>query len=190
MSLTVCHECKRDVSTEAKKCPGCGAKIRAPKKPMSSTTKLLLSILALAFCASISIQSQKTKEAVLAENRRVTSMSPQQREKEKNDKIKRDYQLKLAGAGALSLRNSMKDPEAFELKSVVVKPNGIACYDYRSKNSFGAILPSSAVMTSHGKIFTPEKNNKAFVSYWNRECTNADGDEITDTVKAVLVGVH
>jgi hypothetical protein len=42
MALTKCHECGQDVSTQAKACPTCGAKVKKP-----SGTRLILFLLAV-----------------------------------------------------------------------------------------------------------------------------------------------
>ena len=183
MALIACHECKHEVSTEAKTCPNCGAKVRPQKKPMSSTMKVLLGLLGVGFLASVMVEGNKKEETKNAEEQRVASMTPEQQTKEKAAKAKRDTQLQMAGAGALTLKNAMKDPGAFELKSLVVKPNGTACYEYRAKNSFGATFPGSAVLSSKGKLLTQEQGRNSFVAVWNRECTPAGGDEIADLVK-------
>ena len=183
MALITCQECKHEVSTEAKTCPNCGAKVRPPKKPMSSTMKVLLGLLGIGLLASVMVEDNKKDEVKKTEEQRVASMTPEQRENEKAAKAKRDTQLQMAGAGALTIKKAMKDPEAFELKSLVVKPNGTACYEYRAKNSFGAILPSSAVLSSKGTLLTQERDGNSFVAVWNKECTPAGGDEIADLVK-------
>jgi hypothetical protein len=183
MALIACQECKHEVSTEAKTCPNCGAKVRPPKKPMSSTMKVLLGLLGVGFLASVMVDGNKKDESRRAEEERVASMTPEQRENEKAARAKRDTQLQMAGAGALTIKKAMKDPEAFELKSLVVKPNGTACYEYRAKNSFGAIFPGSAVLSSNGKLLTQEKDGNSFVTVWNKECTPAGGDEIAGFVK-------
>ena len=183
MALIACQECKREVSTEAKTCPHCGAKVRLPKKPMSTKTKVVLGIFGALFIASATIENLKKDEAKKEEVQRVAALTPEQLAKEKAAKAKRDTQLQMAGAGALTIKKAMKDPEAFELKSLVVKPNGSACYEYRAKNSFGATLPSSAVLSPKGKLFTHERDGNSFVTVWNKECTPAGGDEIADLVK-------
>ncbi len=50
MALIKCHECGKEVSTEAAKCPNCGAKV---KKPTSLATKLLLGVLGLGVVAAM-----------------------------------------------------------------------------------------------------------------------------------------
>jgi hypothetical protein len=95
----------------------------------------------------------------------------------------RGAKLQAAAAGALALQRAMKDPEAFQLTSAVLKPNGTACYEYRAKNSFGAILPSTAVLTAAGKMLAREQDGNTFVKVWNKECTVAGGEEITDVIR-------
>lgn len=90
----------------------------------------------------------------------------------------RDRQLQAAGAVALTLRRAAKDPEAFELKSAVVHQDGVACYEYRAKNSFGAMFPGEAVMRADGKVLVHETHGNAFVSAWNKLCTRPGGDDI------------
>jgi hypothetical protein len=103
------------------------------------------------------------------------------------DKKKRDAQLQLAGAGASALKRAAKDPETFELKSLFFMPSGAACYEYRAKNSFGAILPGSAVLTVSGKMLLKERDGNTFVNAWNKECTVNGGEEIAPFVKRLGV---
>ena len=77
----------------------------------------------------------------------------------------------------------MKAPHALTLTLLVVKPSGAACYEYRAKNSFGAILPGSAVPTSRGRMLTEEQNGNEFMQAWNKEYTVQGGDEISDMVR-------
>lgn len=97
-------------------------------------------------------------------------------EKNRND------QLKAAAGGAIFLKRMMKDPEAFELKSLVVIPNGTACYNYRAKNSFGAIFPSSAVLSVSDKsirMLTQEHDGNVFANVWDKNCMLGGGTDHT-----------
>ena len=185
MALIACLECKHEVSTASKSCPSCGAKTRVPKRPMSTITKALLAVLGVGVIAIAAVDSGKKEESRKTAERRIASMSPEQIESLKVVKKKRDSQLQAAGIGALTLKNSMKDPEAFELKSMVVKINGAACYEYRAKNSFGATFPGSAVLSPAGKLLVQERDRNLFVALWNKECVPSGGDEIADYVKRV-----
>ena len=88
-----------------------------------------------------------------------------------------------AAAAAKMLKQAMKDPEAFSLTSLLLMPDGAACYEYRAKNSFGAILPGSAVLTTAGKMLTHEHNGNAFVNAWNKTCTVSGGEELSALMK-------
>lgn len=186
MALFPCSQCKREISDEAKTCPNCGAKVRPLKKPMSGTMKLLLVFLGIGFVTIVAIQSKTQEESRIAEQKRAASVTPEQRENERAAKALRDAQLQVAGAATMTLKKSMKDPEAFTLRSLVVKPNGTACYEYRAKNGFGAVFPSSAVRTPKGTFLMQERDGNSFVALWNKECTAVGGDEIADVVNKVL----
>lgn len=82
-------------------------------------------------------------------------------------------------AGARQLRASAKDPETFELKSAVVRPDGTACYVFRAKNSFNAMLESSAVLLPGKKpTLLVEGHHDGFVAAWNKRCTVAGGENV------------
>ena len=83
----------------------------------------------------------------------------------------------------------MKDPAAFELTSLVLKPDGTACYEFRGKNSFGATFPSAAVATPKGKLLMEERDKNAFVKAWNAGCTSAGGDDLTALVKQNIMKI-
>ncbi|MDD2765304.1 MAG: zinc ribbon domain-containing protein [Opitutaceae bacterium] len=189
MALIKCSECSHDVSTEAKICPNCGAKVKY-KKPTSRTTWLLGGLFAAAIIGGVT-SSNSTHEsrqtAAAAEAAREAAMSPEQKAQKAAAKAKHDAQIQQAAAGALALKRGMKDPTAFELTSLVLKTDGSACYDYRAKNTFGAILPSSAVVTSKGKLLLQERDKNAFVKAWNDACTKDGGDDLTVLVKRTIL---
>lgn len=179
MPLVKCHECGKDVSTEAKTCPSCGAKV---KKPTSRAVKLIgvafvVAVIGTAITGNNALQTQQS-----AESTRRAALSPEQRATEDAAKAKRDIELQTAAAGAIRLKNAMKDPAAFELTSLVVKPDGAACYEYRAKNSYGATFPSAAVLTTKGKMLLKEHDGNTFVNAWNKACTPPGGDEIASFV--------
>lgn len=177
MALIKCHECGNEVSTEAKVCPKCGAKVVVPKtkKPTSTSTKVIGVLGVIAVIAVISSTKQQNEQLAEAKS----NLTPEQ----KAANAKRDAQLQWAAMGAIDLKKHMKDPEAFDLTSLYVTKSGYGCYEYRAKNSFGAILPSSAVLTPKGKMFTKEHQEGEFTKTWNRECTQSGGDEIAALVK-------
>jgi len=184
MALIKCGECGNDVSTAAKTCPKCGAKVT---KRTSRATKALGALFGVAIIAGIVQSNDETVAKQKAETARQAAMTPEQRAAEEAAKTKRTAQIQLAGAGAVALKKSMKDPTAFELTSLVLMPDGTACYEFRGKNSFGAIFPTSAVATSKGKLLTQERDKNAFVKAWNDACTKAGGEDLTTIVKQILL---
>lgn len=183
MPIVKCHECGKDVSTEAKTCPSCGVKV---KNPTSRAVKLI----GLAFTVAVigtAITGNNNQPQQNAESSRRASLTPEQRATEDAAKAKRDTQLQTAAAVALRLKNATKDPAAFELTTLIVKPDGTACYEYRAKNSFGAILPSSAVLTTKGKMLLREHDGNSFVSAWNKACVPPGGDDIATIVTRTIL---
>jgi DNA-directed RNA polymerase subunit RPC12/RpoP len=186
MALIKCEECGNDVSTEAKACPKCGAKIKY-KKPTSRTTMIIGGLFAISMVAGIATSNNAAVEKQSAEAARKAAMTPEQKAAEDAAKAKRTTQIQRAGAGALALKKGMKDPTAFELTSLVLKPDGTACYEFRGKNSFGAVFPTAAVATSKGKLLTQERDKNAFVKAWNDGCTVTGGDDLTTLIKRNLL---
>jgi hypothetical protein len=172
MALVACHECKKEVSTEAKTCPACGAKVRKPPKQVSRNTLIILGLLALAF-VGVSIEGQKAREQEAA------AKTPAQRAAEQKERT----QDALAAVGAATLKKAMKDPQSFSLTSLVVMDDGAACYKYRAVNSFGASLPSRAVLLPSGKMFTEDHDGNSFVNAFNKGCAKKMGREIVKIVE-------
>jgi len=188
MALFPCHECGQKISTESKICPQCGAKSRPPGSNRAKYLFGFLAILVLVTCMhesdKLKLQTENAKQEAAA---REAAKSPAQRASEAAAKKKRDAQLTLVAAGIKSLRQGMKDPSAFDLTSAIVMPNGTGCVEYRGKNSFGAILPGSAVVTASGKVLVQERHGNTFVAAWNGSCTAAGGDDITAMVRQVVL---
>jgi hypothetical protein len=180
MALLTCPDCKQPVSSDARRCPKCSAKVRPPKKPMSLTFKILLALGSGLFVVALAFQQMQDNETTKAEQQRVASLTPEQLAREHAQKALIVKQEKGAVLGAVALRDAMKDPEGFVLRSLILHPNGTACYEYRAKNAFGATFPSSAVLTSSGKILVAERDRNAFVSAWNKDCTKDGARDITN----------
>lgn len=153
-----------------------------------------------------------------AEKQRVLALTPEQREdekveREKNAKaaakvaaeaqeaakakkaVEESRQAAEAAArafavtGAQSLKRSMKDPDSFELKEVLLMSDGTACYTYRARNSFNAMLQSSAVLfatSNQVEILLEGQHENRFVSVWNKRCAGQAGTDVTTLVKRLM----
>lgn len=197
MALFACGECGHQISTKAASCPNCGAKVE--KSPAKAGRWRLWMFLLLAIPLVYVEREKAWREKARQEEaaRQEAAKTPEQREQErlakekqrqqeKKAEEKRNRAIASASAGAAVLKRAMKDPQAFELTSVRVTDNGTACYDYRAKNSFGAILPDSAVLSTSGKLLVRERDGSSFVSVWNSDCTKP-AEEVVDLVKRLLI---
>lgn len=196
MALINCHECKKQVSTEAKKCPSCGATVKIPKKPTSKIVIFFLGLLGVVTVTMMSIKSSDTAAANNAEAARIAAMTPEQHAQAKAAKDKLDAEVKaknaketeikaLAVAGAKALKASSKDPVSFEFISIDTHPNSSVCYEYRAKNSYNAMLAGQAVLFK-GKLLVHERDKNVFVAAWNKNCTTPDGTNAKTFVTLML----
>jgi hypothetical protein len=172
MALKPCRECGAEISTAATTCPHCGMK-SPTRQPIGCLRPLGFAVVIIVGIMLLAKVSDQQKQATPT-----TPVDPvRQRE---------DAAANMAGAVLKAFKNSMKDPDSFELKSLIVHPSGTACYEYRATNSFNAHIAGAAVLTPKGKFLTQEQNGNAFVAAWNKGCTPADGEDMTEVAKVWL----
>jgi hypothetical protein len=156
MALITCHECEQQVSSAATACPHCGAK---PKKKVGAGGVLLIVVLCvIAYNLASGVDPAPTAQPTAASR-------------------KADYELNAAIAAGRVLKHGAKDPSSFKMESFLIFPGGAACYEYRAKNSFGAVVPAQAVFTPPAALETSEHDHKKFVKAWNATCTRSGGSE-------------
>ncbi|MCA3000284.1 MAG: hypothetical protein ING75_16980 [Rhodocyclaceae bacterium] len=107
---------------------------------------------------------------------------PQKTQAEIEKEKKRTALIQMAAVGALSLKNSAKDPATFDITKVHLPEDGAVCYEYRAKNSFGAILPGQAILTPKSKLLVKEADGNTFVNAWNSSCTKR-GENLTEFIR-------
>ncbi len=173
MALVKCRECGAQVSTQAAACPKCGAPPPQPPRRTKPEVWAVAAALALIFIVAIS-SSSPTSQPPTREQATAQAANPQ-----------RQARLAAAGLAAGLLRMGMKDPEAFVLTSLLVMPDGTACYRYRAKNSFGAVLPGRAIRAG-GKMLLEENDADAFQRAWGAECVGKSGEEIAEQVSRAI----
>jgi hypothetical protein len=159
MALITCHECSAKISDAAVACPQCGAK---PKKKTSLTTWIIGAV-ALAFMVKCTTDIQK------AENNAPPAKSAAERAA--------DADLNKGIAAGKMLKAAAKDPSSFKMESFLTFSGGATCYEYRAKNSFGAIVPGKAVFDGNQTLLTSDRDGNKFVKAWNSICTKPGGSE-------------
>ena len=181
MASINCHECGKPVSTEAKKCPACGATVKLPKKPTSKMTWAVAGLLGFGI---VMATINHTPEASTT-SKGAAALTPAQAAQEKVKKDKASLTLGLALMGAKTLKQSSKDPQTFEFTEIVAHPNSTVCFEYRAKNSFNAMLKGSAVL-ANGKLLVQESAGNAFVTAWNKNCTPAGGEDVVSLITRAM----
>lgn len=207
MALTKCKECGKEVSTTAKACPHCGAKVVRTSAFTVIVGGFFVLVAITMFAGHLSTESAKAAAAeqqarqAAAEKARIASLSPEmraaeeKRQREKDaanreaerqmaaDKKKADERVQRASAGAVLLKKSMRNPDSFKLESaLVISGSGAVCYDYRAQNGFGGINAGHAVLAPDGKKFLTSDMD-GFSRLWNKECANKSGSEVSAAIR-------
>lgn len=159
MALMKCKECGGSVSSEAKACPGCGAK--PPKAPMSRLQLMFVGAIVIAIGASVVAPSKPAPPAEV--------VSPEQAANRARAKELADREMNLVLAGARRLKEAMKKPETFELISATMMDGKVICYEYRARNSLNDRRTEQYVL---GDKFSSNK-----VADWNKHCAGKSGTD-------------
>ena len=158
MALIKCHECGREISSDALACPGCGAAPKAlvaqqPKsKSIALTMALAWGILGLVIWA---VYSQSTKQPVVKSAAEVKAAEGKERE------------FQAVAEAMRGLKNSLKNPKSFELVSVEMMPGRTLCIVYRGTNSFNAVITTRYVVS------TTVSSDSA--DAWSKHCLGRSG---------------
>ncbi len=156
--LKQCHYCKTMIAQKATVCPTC-----RKKQPGRLWVKIAFG--AFFFLAIF----------VIATNQQQYSVPPDRKVQSETDKA-----IDRAIAGALTLKQSMRNPDSFKLSSVlVIKGSGAACYEYRAQNGFGGMNIGHAVLSSRGRDLRTNEM-PGFRKLWKKECANKEGEEIVE----------
>lgn len=164
MALQKCHECSAQVSDNAKACPQCGAKIKKP----TSRWVIGLAGLIVIFTAKAMLDPGPTtdKPAVPAKSAEQIAAG-----------AKKEAEFQKVVAGAHILKQGMKNPDSFKLESAAMMADGSICYEYRSTNSFNAVVP--------GRYVVAPKNSGESAASWNKYCGGKSGTDYTSARQAL-----
>jgi hypothetical protein len=168
MALMKCSECGSQLSDKAKSCPSCGSPPRRKTSSLTWFVTLLFGLTgAVTVVVMIAADGQGTSTGHIVEEH-----EPKQNEEELH---------LIIGAG--TLRKSMKNPSSFELEmALLIDGARTACYSYRGRNSFNAVVPGQAVF-----IFDTQRlmtnNDEGFAKEWNGRCANKPGTDYTHRIR-------
>lgn len=152
MALVKCKECAKDISSEAKACPSCGAK---PPKSSSRLAVALIGIAAVAIYVDGSKKDTPPQPAV--------SITPEQARVNKKLADEKTARLDSTFRVLASIKASLREPDSVQWANVLSNTDGtVVCVTYRARNGFGGINVEDATFAK-GQI------SKA-VPAWNKNC--------------------
>jgi rRNA maturation endonuclease Nob1 len=188
MALIKCHECGKDVSTEAEACPSCGAKPKAPEtpppppQPPKKKSRTLLYILGGFFILFIisSIFSPTKEEREATEKAKAEAIeaakTPEQRAAEAKAKEEREQRaadekkkkeienMRFARVRAVTsaIRENARNPKSVEWMSVFSDETGdLICLQFRAQNGFGGMTVSYYAVTP-GRVIDGGENPNGY----------------------------
>ncbi len=168
MALIVCKDCQKEFSTDAKRCPNCGA-----KKPPKDRSKLYKGIAIFFLLTQILRLFASHDSPVPTTSHSINSaheVSP----------------VTKAAAAVSILKNSMKDPDSFRLEqALLINKTGAVCFTYRAKNGFGALDVGHAVMGRNG-VGLLDHSEPGFSALWNKECNGKKGTDEKDDINQMM----
>lgn len=198
MALIKCHECGKDVSSEAAACPNCGAK---PKKPEPTEQKkkfgfwqavIFLCIMGVIISVFDKQPSDKLQTTATPASAPTPAATPEPAPAKELSKEEMDEQIALlqkeweaaekkknamhpierysiAAEVAKAIKSSANDPKSVEFEAAVSNPEGtVMCFVFRGKNTFGALVKQDAIFIN-SKIISGADNPKT----WDKNCTGS-----------------
>ena len=150
MSLTACKECQKPVSTEAKSCPHCGAKV--VQNPGCFSIALVV-LIGGAIMISVISPSRPTAPPP-------PPKSPDQIAAEARQEAR--FQ-KVAIASAL-VKRALREPESVKWETILSNDDAtVICFAYRARNGFGG-------MAKEHLVVLPKSTSRDGAT-WNKNCT-------------------
>lgn len=170
MAMLTCHECKKQVSTSAKACPGCGAKVRKPVSVIGWIGIIMMGTLAFQCQRGCNAVSEKIEDnqakAAVAE----AAKTPEQKASDQRMKDAEKKREESVINAVIALKRAAKDPDSVKFMYIGANYDAsLLCITYRAKNSYGAVVPGVYTYTETKKASTSaaefkkhcEKNIKA-----------------------------
>jgi hypothetical protein len=151
MAMTDCKECGKQISTQAKACPHCGAE---PKDDDTFAKRLVMVIGGLVLVGIFSTCGGSETTAP----------------KPPPDPAKEQRFNEEVGA-LLYIKRNMKNPASFELVDFIRTPANSLCIVYRGTNSFNAITTQRHVIN--------DTTNSNSDEAWNTHCAGQSGQDVS-----------
>lgn len=136
MALVKCTECQREISSDAKACPGCGKK---PKKSVG-VGGLIIAVLFGILVFNLAGKGDSATPTV-------STLTPEQQAV--HDKAAKNSNARITNTirTKRSIKDNLRDPNSLEWVSSAANEDGsVVCVVYRARNGFGGMNVERAVM--------------------------------------------
>ncbi len=199
MALIQCHECKKDVSTEAKNCPSCGAKVIIPVIPKvnktSKFTKVVIWFMGIGLFGTVMLTMFGAHPANSTSNSSITAakenppLNKEVVEKLHEFKILKKDHDKI---GKVSFYHDKSEPDSNDAKYIgayIGWNDGDAKPYLRFKLSYSArdwlfiskfTIDADGQQFEYGKVF--ERDNQATIWEWIDEPATKDIEAMLSTI--------
>lgn len=143
-----CKECGKDISTEAKVCPNCGAK-----------SKKNVGILGVIFAGLFGLM------VFTCNSPNTTSPKPEPTAAEKAASAKRELVFQKVVLALKTIKSSARNPDSIAWESIDANEDGsVICVAYRGQNGFGG-MSKEVVVLAKGKA-------SQTADAWNKSCAH------------------
>ena len=180
MALITCRECQKQVSTEAKTCPSCGAKVIIPKpakKPASDKSIMKGLLVGFGIIMVLSVigsfrESQKSPEQLQQEASAREADRKHRAEIEQEKAMKTQRENRAANVAA-AIRHSSRNPDNISWENILTNEDAtVVCITARLENGFGGMTRESIVAANGG--FSNKTKD------WNKHCAEKKLFDVTN----------
>lgn len=124
-----------------------------------SRFEIFLILIGVVWIFSSSLQKETSNRA---------SVSPVAKVQKTDGEIRMEMQWNLDALKIRAVKQSMKNPNSFDLVDVTKMDDGSLCVTYRGTNSFNAITTEHVVILSNAQIGS-----------WSKSCAGKSGSDLT-----------
>lgn len=151
MALINCHECSKQVSTQAKNCPACGAPVKLKMTKQSWAALLFSFVIIVGTVSGVDYYNNVLKPK--------SSISPEELKRKELE----SNRTHLVITATKSVKMGIRNPDSVKWETVIANEDGsVICLQYRAQNGFGGL--------SRGYVTFVRNKPSESSTVWNKQC--------------------